>query len=578
MNLIDDKELSKTRGKDPYPWLDTDDPRRKMTDQEILEKYIDLSDSDLNSAEKRSLYKVLMKYKDAFSLRDEIGLCPNMEIELELNDETPFFIRPFPIKETEKDVVDKEMRKGCMLGILKKGMSSYSSPIMLIPRKLTGIPRIVTDFRHLNSRLVTLQPSIPLVRDAIQILGSSGSEVLSLADLRDAYHTLRLSKRSQKFCGITPYYGSDSYLYQRLGMGLSVSPAIWQNFIQRVLQEIPNYRKNHLAIMDDILTHSKRVDHIGHLIDLFKAIMRNGLKISPRKCKLFKKELVFMGITILVEDGMPKMRPLKSRIDAIQKVKPPKTIKECRSFCGMVNYMSMFLPSLQEKLIPIYFITRKGIPFYWGDEQQKAFEDIKKDVTNAPVLLMPNSTGHFVLVSDTSKIGCGAALYQKQRGKYHLVAYYSKRLPEAVANYSISELELTGVMANVAAFKHLLRNANFHVYCDHSALVHILKAKREPPTLRLKKLIENLSEYKFDIYFLKGKEMHISDFLSRHPDDEDSPNEIIPIAFMLQELGNSKFPDHLLYLKEEVDALPEQDNYIPYQEDDFMFIFSDDKA
>ena len=146
-----------------------------------------------------------------------------------------------------------------------------------------------------------------------------------------------------------------------------------------------------------------------------------------------------------------------------------------------------------------------------------------------------------------------------------------------MANYSISELELTGVMANVAAFKHLLRNANFHVYCDHSALVHILKAKREPPTLRLKKLIENLSEYKFDIYFLKGKEMHISDFLSRHSDDEDSPNEIIPIAFMLQELGNSKFPDHLLYLKEVVDALPEQDNYIPYQEDDFMFIFSNDK-
>ena len=360
-------------------------------------------------------------------------------------------------------------------------------------------------------------------------------------------------------------------------MGLSVSPAIWQNFIQRVLQEILNYRKNHLAIMDDILTHSRRKDHIGHLIDLFKAIMRNGLKISPRKCKLFKKALVFKGITIMIEDGRPKMKPLKSRIDAILKIKPPKTVKECRSFCGMVNYMSMFLPGLQEKLISIYFITRKGVPFYWGDEQQKAFDEIKTDVTNAPVLLMPNSTGHFVLVSNTSKIGCGAALYQKQKGKYHLVAYYSRRLPEAVANYSISELELTGVMANVAAFKHLLRNANLHVYCDHSALVHILKAKREPPTSRLKKLIENLSEYKFDIYFLNGKEMHISDFLSRHPDDEDSPNEIIPIAFMLQKLGNSKFPDHLLYLIEEVDTIPEQDNYIPYQEDDFTFILSNDK-
>ena len=84
----DNQELSKVKGKDPYPWLDKEDPTRKMTDQEILEKYIDLSDSDLDQAEKRSLYKALVKYKDAFSLRDEIGLHPNMEIELERNDET----------------------------------------------------------------------------------------------------------------------------------------------------------------------------------------------------------------------------------------------------------------------------------------------------------------------------------------------------------------------------------------------------------------------------------------------------------------------------------------------------------
>ena len=117
----DDKEVSKTRGKDPYPWLDADDPRRKMTDQEILEKYIDLSDSDLNSAEKRSLYKVLVKYKDAFSLRDEIGFCPIMEIELELNDEIPFFIRPFPIKKTEKDVVDKRNGERMYVGNSQEG-------------------------------------------------------------------------------------------------------------------------------------------------------------------------------------------------------------------------------------------------------------------------------------------------------------------------------------------------------------------------------------------------------------------------------------------------------------------------
>ena len=552
---------------DPYPWLDKDDPRRNMTDRECLENYIDLSDSDITEREKKNLYKVLYKYKKAFSLRDEIGLCQNMEVELELRDETPFFIRPFPIKESDKDIVDKEMRKGCLLGILKKGMSSYSSPIMLIPRKLSGIPRIVTDFRHLNSRLVTLQPSIPLVKDAIQILGASGCETLSLADLRDAYHTLRLSDRSKKFCGITPYYGSDSYLYQRLGMGLSVSPAIWQNFIQKVLQEIPDHRKNHLAIMDDCLVFSKKYDHLKHLTNLFKALIRNGLKISPRKCKLFKTSLVYMGHQVNIIDGIPHITPVKSRVDAIVKLDPPKSPKNCKQFCGMVNYLSMFLKDLQTKLIPIYHLTKKGVPFHWGELQQEAFDQIKKDLTEAPVLAMPNNKGHMVLVSDTSKIACGSALYQEQKGRYRLIAYFSKKLPLSAQRYSISELELTGIYANVLAFKHLLRNAHFTLYCDHSALVHIMNGKKEPPTLRLKKLIENLSDFKFDIKFLRGKDMFVSDFLSRHPDGEESCNDpIIPVAFLMKEI---ELPQHSPKFLDWLNIMLDSREMVAYKESPF---------
>ena len=118
---------------DPYPWLDKEDPRRNMTDRECIEKFVDLSDSDIIEIEKRNLHKLLYKYKKVFSLRDEIGLCQSMGVELELKDESPFFRRPFPIKKSDKDIVDKEMRKGCLLGILKKGMNSYSRPIMLIP-------------------------------------------------------------------------------------------------------------------------------------------------------------------------------------------------------------------------------------------------------------------------------------------------------------------------------------------------------------------------------------------------------------------------------------------------------------
>ena len=459
------------------------------------------------------------------------------------------------------------MRKGCLLGILKKGMSSYSSPIMLIPRKLSGIPRIVTDFKHLNSRLVTLQPSIPLVRDAIQILGASGCEILSLADLRDAYHTLRLSERSKKFCGITPYYGSDSYLYQRLGMGLSVSPAIWQNFIQKGLQEIPDHRKNHLAIIDDCLVFSKKYNHLKHLTDLFKALIRNGLKISPRKCKLFKTSLVYMGHQVSIIDGIAHITPVKSRVDAIVKIDPPKSPKNCKQFCGMGNYLSMFLKDLQTKLIPIYHLTKKGVPFHWGELQQKAFEQIKKDLTEAPVLAMPHSEGHMVLVLDTSKIACGSALYQEQKERYRLIAYFSKKLPLSAQRYSISELELTGIYANVLAFKHLLRNVHFTLYCDHSALVHIMDGKKEPPTLRLKKLIENLSDFKFDIKFLRGKDMFVSDFLSRHPDSEESCNDpIIPVAFLMKEI---ELPQHSPKFLDWLNIMLDSREMVAYKESPF---------
>ena len=121
--------------KDPCPLLDENDPRRHMTDKEILEGTIDLSEACITERQKHALYKILLKYREAFSLRDEIGLCPNMEVKLELKDKIPFYFRPFPIKEEEKIIEDRDMRKGCLLGILRKDMSSYSLPIMLIPRK-----------------------------------------------------------------------------------------------------------------------------------------------------------------------------------------------------------------------------------------------------------------------------------------------------------------------------------------------------------------------------------------------------------------------------------------------------------
>ena len=120
-----------------YPWLDDADERKYMADEEILDKYINLKDSCLDKMEKKQVMKMLYEYKDVFSLRDEIGMCPNIEVNIEVTDNLPFFIRPYHVKEEERAVLDKEMRRLCYLGILKEGFSAYSGPVMLISRKLT---------------------------------------------------------------------------------------------------------------------------------------------------------------------------------------------------------------------------------------------------------------------------------------------------------------------------------------------------------------------------------------------------------------------------------------------------------
>ena len=118
----------------------------------------------------------------------------------------------------------------------------------------------------------------------------------------------------------------------------------------------------------------------------------------------------------------------------------------------MVNFLSMFCPELQKVLKPIYDMTRKGRPFIWGKEQQDSFEEIKFRLIKPPVLHMPNTIGRFHLYSDTSKFVTGSVPYQIQNGKPKVIAYVNKRLPEAMRNFSITELELCGLAINIARF------------------------------------------------------------------------------------------------------------------------------
>ena len=132
-------------------------------------------------------------------------------------------------------------------------------------------------------------------------------------------------------------------------------------------------------------------------------------------------------------------------------------------------------------------------------------------------------------------------MYQIQNGKPRLIAYSSKRLPEAAGNYSITELEMCRLVINIASFVHLLRKVDFDAVVDHLAIMQIMRSKVEPATNRIKIVLEVLSAYSFNLYYIKGKDMILSDFLSRQNLEDEDTKEIIPISFNMKSVLLDKY-------------------------------------
>ena len=205
---------------------------------------------------------------------------------------------------------------------------------MLISRKLTKDKRVVTDFRHLNVRIAKNNLAYPLVRGMFSMLGNSKCEVLAVLDLKDAFHSLTLSENLQRYCGILPYFGSASYFYQRMPMQLNISPSIWQSYINAILDCLQS-RKYCEAIMDYLLlfTPSKE-SHMNKLEYLLKALLKNGLKISPKKYQLFRTNLQYMDNEIFIQNRKVCVQPLRNRLEAIQRLWPQPWQKGVEVFQG----------------------------------------------------------------------------------------------------------------------------------------------------------------------------------------------------------------------------------------------------
>ena len=352
----------------------------------------------------------------------------------------------------------------------------------------------------------------------------------------------------KEFLRILPYFGSTHYRYEVLPMGLAISPAAWLMYVNMLLETFRSSKKSFIAIMDDLLIHSTQADHFKLIETLLKGLCLHGLKLSPKKSQLFRTELTYMGNIFTIQGALMTIRPLRTRLQAIQQYPRPHTVHDCKSFCGVVNYLSLFCKDLQKLLHPIYHLTHNGIPFHWTITQEKNFNIIKRRLCESPVLTLPTADGRFILYSDTSRKHTGSALWQIQDGFPRLIGYASKTLPPAVANYSVTELEMTGLLMNIHAWHGWTQGAEVDVAVDHKAVVQILKSKELPATGHIGLLIRKLGPLPFNLYYVKGKDLILTDFLSWIKSDDSDPSKVLPISFVDMQMTNPP-PEYKLQIR-----------------------------
>ena len=363
---------------------------------------------------------------------------------------------------------------------------------------------------------------------------------------------------------MTPHYGSSTYHYLHMGMGMSMSPQIWQQFVDLVFQDdLIKGKQNFDVIIDDTFIQSTAEEHMDDLMDLFKVLRKYGLKLSPQKCQFFKKKIVYMGLEYQIQGDKVCYTLLKDKCDAIRNVESPKTLRQTRTFCRTVNFLSSFLTNLQR--LPIYHLQKKAKKFKWTHKAEKAFNKIKKLLVGLPVLKAPTPDGLFRLESDTSREGVGGTLLQKQGDEWVVIGYHSKRLPKSAKNFGFTELELTRLLVNIHGFMQLLCNRYFEVLVNHKAIEYMVKSKTESPTTRLKTLLLKLSEYTIELKYQKGSEMHTSDALSQLHNFTDTPDnkDVIPLNFLQHITPNyikhsySHFVENLyIHKTKAIDATP----------------------
>ena len=479
--------------------------------------------------------QLLKQYADVFS--EELGCFKGPQLKLEVKEgAVPPFNKARSVPFAKRKMAEEALEKLVRTGVLKPvRFAEAAAPVVYTPKGEKAV-RVCADLRTTANKVTRLeQYPLPRAEDLFACMDTQGQTKFTKLDLKDAYSQFEMHPQSKWLTTINTHKGL--FEYNRIPNGVSSAPAFFQRTLESVLAGIPGTG----CRLDDILISGPPEQHKHRLEEVLRRMRKHNLKLGLAKCQFMQDEIEFLGHK-LSDKGL---KPLESKVKAIEEAAKPTSKEQVQSFLGMISYYAKFIPNRASSLTPLYKLIQKEEPFEWNQEQEKAFEYAKKAIVKSKGLVSFNRKRPLVLTCDASPYGIGSVLAHMADGEEQPIAFASPTLTAAEKNYPQIEREALAIWWSVTVkFREYLLGHHFTLRTDHQPLVTLFGNKKpisQHSANRIQKWSLSLNEFAYTIQYKTGKTNVVADALSRLP---------------LREEGSQPRPSEEVFLIEDLQKLP----------------------
>jgi hypothetical protein len=361
---------------------------------------------------------------------------------------------------------------------------------VLFVKKKDGSMRMCIDYRELNKVTIKNKYPLPRINDLFDQL--KGASVFLKIDLLSGYHQLKVREEDIPKTAIRTRYGHYEFLV--MPFGLTNAPSVFMDLMNRVFHE---YLDSFVVVfIDDILIYSANyAKHEEHLKMVLEKLRERKLFAKFKKCEFWLEEVAFLG-PVVNKDGLAVDL---AKVQAVVEWERPTSVREIRSFLGLVGYYRRFIEGFSSLSGPLTALTRKNAPFVWRDKCEASFQELKRRIVTTPVLTLPMESVGYVVYMDASKKGLGCVLMQQRR----VVAYASRQLKNHEKNYPTHDLELATVVYALKIWRHYLYGEKYEILTVHQSLKYFFTQR--DLNMRQRRWLGVLKDYDNKMFYHPAK-------------------------------------------------------------------------